>query len=56
MVSKVIRKDKLTIDKVYLCRICKLKVKTNSVLYVRCGKWIHSRCARVKIVPSIDFN
>ena len=30
-----------------------MRVKANSVLHVRCGKWIHGRCARVKRVTLI---
>ena len=29
---------------------CGLRLKANSVLCVQCGKWIHSRCVRVKRV------
>ena len=30
--------------------VCSLRVRANSVLCSQCGKWIHGRCAGVKIV------
>ena len=32
--------------------ICGKQVMTNSVLCVKCGKWIHGRCTKVKRVNS----
>ena len=34
------------------CGICGLRVKANLVMCVKCGKWIHSRCAAMKMVTS----
>ena len=34
------------------CDVCSMRVKSSSVLYVQCGKWIHSRCAGVKRVSA----
>ena len=50
MVSRGITKDWLGIDEVYLCWICSLSLKINSVMCVRCGKCICSRCAEVRRV------
>ena len=37
------------------CGVCSLRVKANSVLCLQCGKWIHGRCAGVKMVtPKIS--
>ena len=34
-----------------------LRVKTNSVLCIWCGKWIHGRCTRMKMVtPKFERN
>ena len=30
--------------------VCDLRVKANSILCMHCGKWIHSRCAGVRMV------
>ena len=32
------------------CGVCSLRVKANLLLCVQFGKWIHSRCTRVKRV------
>ena len=45
MVSGGITKDGLSMGKFDLCGVCSLRVKTNSVLNVQCGKWIDGRCA-----------
>ena len=50
MVSSGITKDGLSKSTVDPCRVCSLRVKANSVLCLQCCKWIHSRCARAKIV------
>ena len=45
-------------SKVDPCGICGKRVMTNSVLCVKCGKWIHGRCAKVKrVTPKLarDF-
>ena len=41
MVSGGITKDGLSKSKVDSCGVCRFKVKSNSVLCVQCGKWIH---------------
>ena len=57
MVSSGITKDGLCKGKVDPCNVCSLRVKAKSVLCVQCGKWIHSRCAGVKMVtPKISRN
>ena len=47
-----ILKDWVSISKVHSRGICGLGMKHNSVLCVRYGKWIHSRCAGVKMMTS----
>lgn len=45
-------------SKVDPCGICGKRVMANSVLCVKCGKWIHGRCAKVKrVTPKLgrDF-
>ena len=49
VVSDGITKDGLSKSKVDPCGVCSLRVKANSDL---CGKWIHGRCARVKMVTA----
>ena len=39
-------------SKVDRCGICGKRVLANSVLCVKCGKWICGRCAKVKTVTS----
>ena len=57
MVSSVIMKDGLSKSKIDPCGVYSLRVRTNSVLYVQCGKWIHDRCARVKrVTASLSIN
>ena len=53
MVSSGITKDGMSKRKVDPCGVCSLRVKSNSVLCVQCGKWIHGRCAGVKMVAQI---
>ena len=37
--------------------VCSLRVKTNSVLCVQCGKWIHGRFATMKrVTPKFSRN
>ena len=50
MVSSDITKDGMSNSKVDPCGVCTLIVMADSVLCVQCGKWIHSRFARVKWV------
>ena len=38
------------VSKVDPCGICGKRVMANSVLHVKCGKWIHGRCTKVKRV------
>ena len=40
----------VSVSKVDPCAICGKRVMANSVLCVKCGKWIHGRCAKVKRV------
>ena len=57
MVSTGITQDGLSKSKVDPCGVCSLRVKTNSVLCVQCGKWIHGRCAGVKrVTPMFSRN
>ena len=42
----------VSVSKVDPCGICGKRVMANSVLCVKCGKWIHGRCAKVKRVTS----
>ena len=43
----IITKDGMSNRKVEQCGLCWLKIKTSSGL---CDKWIHGRCARLKMV------
>ena len=43
-------KDEMTVSKIDPYGICGKRVMANSVLSVKCGKWIHGRCVRVKRV------
>ena len=47
MVSSGIIQDNLSNSKVDQCWVCSLRVKASSVLCAQCGRWTHSRCARV---------
>ena len=49
MVSGRITKDGLSKSKTDPCDVCSSRVKAKSV-FLQCGKWIHSRCAKVKKV------
>ena len=53
--SKVIVCGGITMDgssksKVEQCGVCSMSVKANSVLCLKCGRWIHGSCAGVKRV------
>ena len=50
MISGGITQDGLSKNKVDTCGVCSLRVKDNSVLCSHCGKWVHGRCAGVKMV------
>ena len=50
LVSCGITNDGLSKSKVDTCGFCCLSVKVSSVLCIQCGKWIHVRCARLKMV------
>ena len=57
MVCGCITKDGLSKSKVDPCGVCSMSVKANSDLCVQCGKWIHSRCTRVKrVTPKFQRN
>ena len=40
----------VTVSKIDPCGICGKRVMANSVLCVKCRKWIYGRCAKVKRV------
>ena len=42
--------DSMSKSKVDPCWVCSLRVKANSVLCLKCGKWIHGRCAGMNSV------
>ena len=42
--------SEVTVSKIDPCGICGKRVMANSVLFVKCRKWIHGRCAKVKRV------
>ena len=57
MVSSGVTKDGMSKSKVDPCGVCSLRVKANSIMCLQCGKWIHSRCARMKMVtPKLSRN
>ena len=43
-------KGEVPVSKVDTCGICGKRVMANSVLCVKCRKWIHGRCAKLKRV------
>ena len=45
--------DEVSVSKVDPCGICEKRVMENSVLCLKCRKWIHGRCAKVKTVTLI---
>ena len=47
MVSGGITRDVFSECKVDPCGVYNLTIKVNLVLFIQCGKWIHSRCAGV---------
>ena len=50
MVCGGITNDGMSKCEVDPCGVCSFRVKTNSVLFLQCGKCIHSRCAGIKRV------
>ena len=50
IISGGIIKDGMSKSNVDLCWVCRFRVKANSVLCVQCGRRIHSRCTRVKMM------
>ena len=50
IVSGGITKNGFCKWKVDPCGVYSLRVKTNSVLCMQCGKWIHIKCAGLKRV------
>ena len=49
--------DGVSKSKVDLCGVCNLRVKANSDLCLKCGKWIHGKCAGVKrVTPKFFLN
>ena len=50
MVCGGITKDGMSESKADPCGFCGLRVMANSVLCLQCSKWIHSRCALVKML------
>ena len=52
MVSGGITKDEMCKSNIYPCEVCSLTAKANSVLCLQCGKWIHGRCAGVKMLTA----
>ena len=52
MASGSITKDGSSEIKLDQYAFCSLRVMDNSVLYKQCGRWIHSRCAGVKMVTA----
>ena len=52
MVSGGITKDGLSKNKVYPCGVCSLRVKANSVLCLKSGKWFQGRCTgMIRVTP-----
>ena len=57
MVCGGITKDGMSKSKVDPCGVCSLRVMSNYVLCLQCGKWIHGRCAGAKKVsPEFSSN
>ena len=52
MVCGSITKDGMPKSNVDTSEVCSLRGKANSALCQQCGKWIHGRCAGVKMVTS----
>ena len=47
----------VSVSKVDPCGICGKRVMANSVLCVKCRKWVHGRCAKVKkMTPRLGKN
>ena len=52
-----ITKDGMTKSKVDPCGVYSLRAKANSALCLQCGKWIHGRCAEMKmVIPMFSRN
>ena len=52
MVCGGITKDGTSKSKADPCGVCYLRVKANTVFCLQCGRWIHGRCAGLKMVTS----
>ena len=52
MVSGDITMNGTSKSKADQCGVCRLRGKANSVLWVHCSKWIHSKCGGVKRVTA----
>ena len=52
MVSGGITQDGMSMSKDDLFEVCCLIVISNSAMCAQCGKWIHGRCASLKMVTS----
>ena len=50
MVSR--SKGEILKSKVDPCAKCAKRVRANSVMCTKCGKWVHGRCAKMKRVTS----
>ena len=50
MVNGDITKDGMSKCKVDPCEVYSWRVKANSAMCIQCGKWIHGRCAGLKMV------
>ena len=42
--------EEVSVSKVDPCGMCGKRVRANSVLCGKCGKWIHGRCTKMKRV------
>ena len=54
MVCGDITKDGMSKSKVDPYGICSLRIKTNSVLCLHCGKFVYGRCAGIKRVTPMS--
>ena len=52
MDSVNITKDGLSKNNVDPCGVCSLGVEANLLLCLQCGRWIHGRCAEVKMLTT----
>ena len=55
MVSEGITNDGLCMSRVYQYKILSFSIKVDSVLCVKCGKWIHGICVGVNILKKFFF-